>query len=84
MPRELLPSDHRPASATYGANATHGIHATYARGCRCSTADGLFHAPQTTGCREAWREYRRDKERERSKRKKIEAAKQLLREEGLL
>jgi hypothetical protein len=36
-----------------GPRATHGIRATYARGCRCDD------------CRAAWRDARRIKERER-------------------
>lgn len=37
---------------------THGRPGTYAKGCRCRTEDGLFEPPQTTGCTEAWREYK--------------------------
>jgi hypothetical protein len=40
---------------------THGRPGTYARGCRCTTEDNLFVAPQTTGCLEAWREYKRER-----------------------
>jgi len=40
----------------------HGTANGYNRhGCRCRTADGLFEAPQTMGCTEAWAEYRRPK-----------------------
>lgn len=45
--------------------ATHGLQSTYSSGCRCRTEDGLFRAPQEGGCTEAWREYRRDRERVR-------------------
>jgi len=56
-----MESDRYTPPPNIGPRSSHGIRATYARGCRCRTEDGLFRAPQTTGCTEAWREARRVK-----------------------
>jgi hypothetical protein len=82
-PTSTAPSYSKPGRS-FGPNSTHGIQATYARGCRCTTEDGFFRAPQTTGCREAWRDYRRDRERARRQARRLEEARALLREAGEL
>lgn len=53
-----------PYRSPLGPRATHGIRASYARGCRCRTEDGLFQPPQTTGCTEAWAAARRQPNRD--------------------
>jgi len=71
LPESEVP---RPAKYRVGPGASHGKVATYACGCRCAW------------CREAWREYRRPRVAEWSRRKKRErdliAARALLRAEG--
>jgi len=62
---------YRPPS-NIGPRSTHGIPATYVRGCRCDV------------CRTGWAEARYEKESARRRARKLEAARALLREAGEL